>query len=435
MARDKVIVGIDIGTSKIAALIASCAVAETEINIIGVSLTPSKGLRKGQVVDIEEAIGAITQSIEAAERMAGYSVSKAFVSVGGNHIASQNSHGVVAVAEPEKEITASDVARVIDAAKAVSLSSSREILHVLPRGFMVDSQEGIKDPVGMTGVRLEVDTHLITGGSTALRNLAKCVAEVGVDVQALVFGGMASAEAVLTETEKELGVVLVDIGSGTTDLCFYVDGFLTYSAVIPVGAKNITNDLAIGLRVSLESAEKIKLALGEKQKEIIRMGEFAEKKEIKEQGEDEIDFGYLGLSEDVHKTSKKTLVEGIIKPRLNEIFSMVGMEIKKSGLAGLMPGGLIITGGGALTVGIMEAAKRNLAMPVRIGLPTRITGLIDEMETPVFATSVGLLHYGRQSALTSERKISFSSVGRVFDKIPLRGAAAKVIDLIKSFLP
>lgn len=430
MQRDKIIVGIDIGTSKIATLIASYAMAEPEINIIGVSLTPSKGLRKGQIVDIDEAIGAITQSIEAAERMAGYSVSKAFVSVGGNHIASQNSHGVVAVAEPEKEIIQSDVSRVIDAAKAVSLSSSREILHVLPRGFMVDSQEGIKDPVGMTGVRLEVDTHLITGGSTALRNLAKCVSEVGVDVQALVFGGMASAEAVLTETEKELGVVLVDIGSGTTDLCFYVDGFLTYSAVISVGARNITNDLAIGLRVSLESAEKIKLSLGEKQKE-----NKEEDLPAGRQGEDEIDFGHLGLIEDVHKTSKKTLIEGIIKPRLNEIFSMVGMEIKKSGLAGLMPGGLIITGGGALTIGIAEAAKRNLAMPVRIGLPTKMTGLIDEIETPIFATSVGLLHYGRQSGLSGERKISFSSVGRVFDKIPLRGAAGKIIDLIKSFLP
>ena len=429
MARDKVIVGVDIGTSKIATLIGNCGPLDTGINIIGVSVTPSKGLHKGQIVDIDEAIGAITQSIEAAERMAGYSVSKAFVSVGGNHIASQNSHGVVAVAEPDKEITASDVSRVIDAAKAVSLSSSREILHVLPRGFMVDSQEGIKNPVGMTGVRLEVDTHLITGGSATLRNLARCVSEVGVDVQALVFGGMASSEAVLTETEKELGVALVDIGSGTTDICFYVDGSLAYSAVIPVGAKNITNDLAIGLRVSLESAEKIKLALGEKQKEIATL-------ELKEEkSEDEIDFGYLGLAEDVHKTSKRTLIEGIIKPRLNEIFSMVGMEIKKSGLAGLMPGGLIITGGGALTIGIAEAAKRNLAMPVRIGLPVKMTGLIDEIETPIFATAVGLLHYGRQSQISGERKISFSSVGHFFNKIPLRGGASKIIDLFKSFLP
>lgn len=429
MARDKIIVGIDIGTSKIATLIGNCGASDAEINIIGVSITPSKGLRKGQIVDIDEAIGAITQSIEAAERMAGYSVAKAFISVGGNHIASQNSHGVVAVAEPEKEITQSDVVRVIDAAKAVSLSSSREILHVLPRGFMVDSQEGIKDPVGMTGVRLEVDTHLITGGSTALRNLAKCVSEVGVDVQALVFGGMASSEAVLTETEKELGVALIDIGSGTTDVCLYVDGSLAYSSVIPVGAKNITNDLAIGLRVSLESAEKIKLALGEKQKEIITL----EPKE--EKGEDEIDFGYLGLTEDVHKTSKRTLIEGIIKPRLNEIFSMVALEIKKSGLLGLMPGGIILCGGGALTIGITEAAKRNLAMPVRVGMPIKMTGLIDEIETPIFATSVGLLHYGRQSALSGERKISFSSIGHVFNKIHLRGGANKIIDLLKSFLP
>ncbi|MBI4999730.1 cell division protein FtsA [Candidatus Gottesmanbacteria bacterium] len=197
MARDRVIVGIDVGTNKIAILIGT-APLEGEVNIIGVSTVPSRGLRKGQVVDIEEATGKITECLEAAERMAGYSVAAAFVSVGGNHIASQNSHGVVAVAEPEKEITPLDVDRVIEAAKAISLPSSREILHVLPRGFIVDSQEGIKDPIGMTGVRLEVDTHLITGGSTALRNLAKCVSEIGVDVEGLVFGGLASAEAVVS---------------------------------------------------------------------------------------------------------------------------------------------------------------------------------------------------------------------------------------------
>jgi len=428
MTKDKVLVGIDIGTSKIATLIGTGS-AEGPVNIIGVSAVSSRGLRKGQVVDIEEAMAAITDGLEAAERMAGYSVSAALVSVGGNHIASQNSHGVVAVAEPDKEITSQDVERVIEAAKAVSLPSSREILHVLPRGFIVDSQEGVKDPLGMTGVRLEVDTHLITGGSTALRNLAKCVSEVGVDVEDLVFGGLASAEAVLSETEKELGVVLVDIGGGTTDICIFVEGSLAYSAVIPIGAKNITNDLAIGLRVSLESAEKIKLALGEKKKEVVTI----EEKEKKE--EDEIDLSYLGLAEDIQKVSRKTLIEGIIKPRLNEIFAMVSLEIKKSGFAGMTPGGVVLTGGGALTVGVVEAAKRNLAMPVRIGIPGNVTGLIDEILSPSYATSIGLLLYGLKSETRGERKIFLSSLGRLIDKIPVKTAAGRVIDLIKSFLP
>ena len=428
MARDKVLVGIDIGTNKIATLIGTSP-PEGGVNIIGVSTVPSRGLRKGQVVDIEEATGTISESLEAAERMAGYSVTGAYVSIGGNHIASQNSHGVVAVAEPEKEITAEDVNRVIEAAKAISLPSSREILHVLPRGFTVDSQEGIKDPIGMTGVRLEVDTHLITGGSTALRNLAKCVSEVGVDVEGLVFGGLASSEAVVTETEKELGVVAIDIGGGTTDICLYVEGSLAYSSVIPIGAKNITNDLAIGLRVSLESAEKIKLALGVKPKEVATVEEKEEK------NEDEIDLSHLELTEEVRKVSRKTLIEGIIKPRLNEIFTMVGLEIKKSGFAGLTPGGIVLAGGGAQTVGAVEAAKRNLAMPVRIGIPVNVTGLVDEILTPSFATAIGLLFYGTRSAATGEKKLFFASFGRFIEKIPVKSAAGRVVELIKSFLP
>lgn len=430
MARDKVLVGIDVGTSKIATLIGTAPAGSESsgnLNVIGVSTVQSRGLRKGQVVDIEEATAAITESLEAAERMAGYSVSAAYVSVGGNHITSQNSHGVVAVAEPDKEITAQDVERVIEAAKAVSLPSSREILHVLPRGFVVDSQEGIKDPVGMTGVRLEVDTHLVTGGSTALRNLAKCVSEVGVDVEGLVFSGLASSVAVLSETEKELGTILIDIGGGTTDVCLYVEGSIAYSAVIPIGAKNITNDLAIGLRVSLESAEKIKLLLSERPREIVT----AEGKEKRD--EDELDLSGLGLTEDVRKVSRKTLIEGIIRPRLNEIFTMVALEIKKSGFAGLTPGGAVLGGGGAQTVGSVEAAKRNLAMPVRIGIPTNIAGLIDEIMTPSFAAGIGLLHYGAKSSTREERKLP--SFGHMFDRIPVKGVFGKIVDLFKSFLP
>src|SRR3989344_1573100 len=241
MAKGRILAGIDIGTSKVVTLIGSQA--ETgRVHIIGVAAVPSKGLRKSQIVDIEEATESITESVEAAERMAGYSISQAFVSIGGAHIESQNSKGVVAVAEPEGEITATDVDRVIEAARAVSLPSAREILHVIPRDFMVDSQAGIKDPVGMTGVRLETEAHLITASSTAIKNLVKCVNEIGVDVAGVVFSGLAASETTLSDTERELGVILLDIGGGSTSLSVFIDGALSYSSVIPIGARNITND-------------------------------------------------------------------------------------------------------------------------------------------------------------------------------------------------
>ena len=431
--RDRIAAAIDVGTSKITTIIANVR-EEGQLHIIGVSSVDSKGLRKGQVVDIEDAKTAISVSLEAAERMAGSSVASAFVSVGGNHIGSQNSHGVVAVADPEKEISADDVRRVVDAAKAINLASSRQILHVLPRGFIVDGQEGIADPIGMTGVRLEVDTHLVTGGVTAVRNLEKCVSELGVNVNGLVFNGLASAMAVLSDTEKELGVTLVDLGGGTTDVAVFVEGALSHSGVIPIGAKNITNDLAIGLRVSLESAEKIKLFLSEKQKAPALPEDLPRKRT---QAEDELDLSSLGLSEELKKVSRKTLVEGIIKPRLNEIFTMVGLEIKKSGFGGMTPSGLVVCGGGANTVGIIESARRNLVMPVRIGIPNNMSGLVDEILVPAYATSVGLIHYGAKMLPSGETNALFNleRMGKFTGKLPGKGAAGKLIELLKSFLP
>jgi cell division protein FtsA len=434
MARDHVVSGIDVGTSKITTLIATLS-EEGDAQIIGVSTIPSKGLRKGQVVNIEEATAAISQSLEAAERMAGVSVAKAYISVGGNHIASQNSHGVVAVAEPDREITEQDVKRVIEAAKAVSLPSSREILHVLPRGYIVDSQEGIVDPIGMTGVRLEVDTHLVTGGATAVRNLRKCVEELGVEVSGMVFGGLASAEASISDTEKELGVVLVDIGGGTTDVAVFVEGALSYSSVIPIGAINITKDLAAGLRISLESAEKVKLLLGQ----IPKMPALSDEEErttksSKNDKSDELDVSSLGLPEELRILSRKTLIEGIIKPRLNEIFTMVALELKRSGFGGVTPSGVVISGGGAQTVGAVDAARRNLAMPVHIGVPKRMSGLIDEIMTSGYATSVGLLLYGGKSE-KNEGGTFFGGLGKIGDKVQIKGIAGKIIDLVKSFMP
>lgn len=440
MAKDRVICGIDVGSSKIGTLIAS--VEETgKINLIGVSTTPSKGVKKTQVVDIEEAIAAITESVEAAERMAGYSISQAFVSLGGPQIESVNQHAVVAVSEPEEEIKESDVRRVNDAARAIPLPSSREILHVIPRTFTVDGQEGIKDPIGMTGVRLETETHIITGSATSMRNLVKCVSEVGIDVSELVFSGIASALAVLSDTEKELGVVLVDIGGETTDVVIFIDGSVAYSSVIPIGARHITSDMAVGLRVSLESAEKIKLSLGRlpKTPALSEGSEESSKTTLnnkqsfssnKKKDEEAIDIQSLGIIEDIQKISRKAVVDGIIKPRLQEIFKFVGKEIKKSGFGTQVPSGLVICGGGALTVGTLEQAKYVLGFPARVGIIEGLSGLVEEIESPSFATAAGLILYGATQSQQGQLRIPVLSTN-----LPIKGMIQKGIDLVKSFLP
>lgn len=430
MNEGKIVVGVDIGTSKIATLIAK---VDEEVNVLGVSETPANGIRKGQIVDIDEAVISINNSLEAAERMAGYSASHVIASVGGSHIESQNSRGVVAVARPEGEITESDLARVFDAAKAVSLPSSREIIHVLPRSYIVDGQEGIKDPIGMTGVRLEVDTHIISANTVSIKNMEKAFSDVGVDLDAVVFSGYASALAVLSDTEKELGVVLVDIGAGTTDISLYVDGSVAYSSVIPIGARHITNDLAIGLRISLESAEKIKLFLSNPQKKQTKISEEGEEKH-EEKSADEVDLSSLSLAEELNKVSKKTLIDGIIRPRLNELFTMIGIEVKKSGFAGQTPSGIVITGGGANTIGVTDAAKRMLAMPVRIAIPANLKGIIDEIQNPAFSTAIGLAIYGGTIETQSSLPFGFSIPQMHGIKIDNK-IFSKVVSFIKSFLP
>lgn len=424
----KIVVGVDIGSAKIATLIAK--VDET-VSVLGVSEISSFGIRKGQIVDIKKAVESITSSLEAAERMAGYSISHIVASIGGSHIESQNSRGVVAVAAPAGEVNSSDLSRVIDAARAVSLPSTREIIHVLPRNYIVDGQEGIKDPIGMTGIRLEVDTHIISANSVSLRNQEKAFSQIGVDVDAFVFSGYASSLSVLTETEKELGVVVADIGAGTSDISIYVEGSVAYSSVLPIGARHITNDLAIGLRISIESAEKIKLFLSKSAKKHVRIGGEDVQREAK--NVDEIDLSPLGLTEELRKVSQKTLVEGIIRPRLNEIFTFVGLEIKRSGFGGQIPSGLVITGGGARTVGAVDCARRMLGMPVRVGIPINIKGLIDEIADPSFATVVGLAVYGETVETPSSLpfgislpQIQFLGFSKIFSKI---------FKFLKSFMP
>ncbi len=430
MQKSKMVSAIDVGTDKVTTIIASESLELHKINVMGVASIPAKGVKKSQIVDIEEATSSITESVEAAERMAGYSITHAVVSIGGAHIASQNSKGVVAVAEPEGEITETDVDRVIEAARAVALPSDREIIHVIPKSFIVDSQEGIKDPVGMSGVRLEAEAHLITGSQTVMRNLSKCVSEIGIDVTNMIFSGLAAAESALTETEKELGVVLVDIGAGTTSLAVYIEGNLNYSSVLPIGARNITKDLAIGMRLSVESAEKIKRYLSKEEKKPRESTE-----EEKPKKNDEIDLSKLNLKEEGGTASRKTLIEGIIKPRLNEIFIMIGIELKKSGTAGQTPAGVVLTGGGAQTVGIVESCKRTLAMPTRIGVPKGLSGLVEEIQSPSYAVSSGLVLYAAHKLPPGRAKLSISGLGGILEHLPGKGLATKLIDFVKSFLP
>ncbi len=420
MNKTKIIAGIELGSSKISTLVAQIAsdqvTFENSINIVGAASSVSKGIKKGQIVNIEEATDATISSVEAAERMAGYNLDKAYISIGGAHINSQNSHGVVAVSDPNGEISQDDVSRVIDAASAISLPQSREIIHILPRDYVVDGEAGAKDPLGMSGIRLEVDTHIVTASSAVVKNIRKVIDEVGIEIEGLVYSGLAASEAVLSETEKELGCVLIDVGGGTTSIAVFVEGSLSYSSVIPIGAKNVTNDLAIGLRVSLESSEKIKIMLSDVGKS-------------KKDDSDEVDLSVLDLP-DVKKISKKTLVEGIIKPRLNEIFSIVRLELEREGLSGRIPSGAIITGGGAETAGCLESAKRTLSLPIRIGKPQGVGGLIDDIMTPAYATGTGLIIYGAHS-LSNEPLTSFTKKL----KLPTKGIAGKIVNIIKDLLP
>jgi len=395
------------------------SVETDELKIIGFNTTTARGVRKGLVVDIKEATGAVEDSVEKAERMAGHKINKAFVAVGGPHISSLNSHGIVAVSNPQGEINEEDVQRVVEAAKAISLSSTRRIIEVIPRDYIVDGQSGIKNPIGMSGVRLEVETHIITASSTNLKNQERILSDLGIENQGFVFSGMASSEAVLTNTEKELGIVLVDIGAGKIDLSIYVDGALSYSSSIPIGARHISNDIAVGLRVSLDSAEKIKIFLSKS---------FDGKKKTSQ-----INLKELDLPENLTEVSLKTLVDGIVAPRLEEIFKLIFEEIEKSGFGQQIPSGLVITGGGALTIGMLETGKRVVGLPIRIGFPEKISGLVDEILDPQYSTTVGLLLYGINNDFND--KDNFKNFGKILKDFKLGSSINNLKNFIKQFIP
>ncbi len=433
MAKDHVITAIDVGSSKIVCLIAEVD-EEGRIQVIGVSSIPSRGVKKGVIVDIDQAVDAFSETIESAERMAGVQVSRVWATINGSHISSVNSQGVVAVSSPDGEISANDVARVTEAARAISIPSSRDIIHVVPRTFVVDQQSGIDDPVGMSGVRLQIETHIITGAATSMKNLVRSIQEVGLDVNDLVFAGLASSYSVLTDTEKELGVVMVDIGGGTTDIVVYHEGAPVYSSVLKLGGKNITSDIAIGLRVPLEDAEKIKKFVSEKPVEPALSNERKKKEgeeKQEEKDEDMLDISSLGLAS-IQKVDKKFLVEGIIEPRLEEIADEILQEMKRSGYEDLTPAGFVVSGGAAMTVGLERVFADVLDMPIRIGKPTGVSGLIDEIRASDYAASIGTLIFAvnsddiNESFMSSIPGLSFGGVKRI---------TSGITDFFKGLLP
>ena len=437
MAKSNVITVIDLGTEKCVILVATTDPEKRQhLEILGVSVVPTSGMKRSQIVNLEKIIDTLTQGLDAAERMAGMHLNECLISISGTHIESYNSKGVVAVANPNQEITPQDVDRVIDAAQAISLPPGRSIIHIIPRDYSVDSQSGIKDPIGMTGIRLESEAHIITGLNTAINNSQKCINDVGLNVVEVVFSGLAAAEATLTETEKELGVVAVDIGAGSTAICAYVDGSLAYSAALPIGARHITQDIALGCRVSLDNAEKIKLALSQSPPQPVMpiKGESKEDLRKRRQQENDLNLASIGVDESLESMSKKTLIEGIMVPRMKEIFTMIGKSLKDKKIFDLVPAGLVISGGGAETVAIAEVAKRTLNLPARIGKPPQLGSLAHDLEKPAHATSVGLLLYGlhHQVRMSSGGGLT---LGSFMKSIPAGNVLKKLVSFFKSLLP
>jgi cell division protein FtsA len=435
MPSDTIITGIDIGTDKCVTLIGKVDAETHALKVLGVSAVPSKGMKKSQIIDLEQVLSTINESLDGAERMAGLEVHSVYVSVSGSHIASLNSKGVVAVSSPNQEIARGDVARVIEAARAISLPSDKEVIHVIPNYFKVDAQDGIKDPIGMTGVRLEAEAHIITAMSTALRNIQKCIEDLGLTVRGFVFSGISAAEVVLSETEKELGVALIDIGAGSTSVCAYVDGALVYSASLPIGARHITQDIALGCRVSLDVAEKIKLSLSEYKEELIKphAGESKTDYQDRKRKADELSLADLTMGQNNDMLSKKTIIEGIMIPRMQEIFSLVQEKLDAQNILDKIPAGVVLTGGGAETAEITAVARQEMKLSARVGIPTELSGLTGDIQKPSFANSIGLLMYGK--AQGGEQVKTPSSIGSMFKGTSAQGLVQKAVDFIKSLLP
>ncbi len=371
-----IIVGLDIGTSKVAAIVAEHTGAD-EIEIIGIGVAPSKGLKKGVVVNLESTVHSIQRAVEEAELMAGCHVQSVFAGIAGSHIKSLNSHGIVAI--KDKEVTQYDVDRVIDSARAVAIPADQKILHILPQEFVIDQQEGIKEPIGMSGIRLEAKVHMVTGSVSAAQNIIKCIRRCGLEVEDIVLEQLASCTSVLTEDEKELGVLLCDMGGGTTDIAIFSDGAIKHTAVIPIAGDQVTNDIAVALRTPTKSAEEIKRS------NACALTQLANVEHM-------INVPSIGDREP-RKISEQNLAE-IIEPRYEELMLLIQAELRRSGYEDMIAAGMVITGGSSKVKGLVDLAEEIFHMPVRMGVPQHVSGLTDVVHNPIYSTGVGLLLYG-----------------------------------------
>ncbi len=394
----EIIVGLDIGTTKICAIVGE--LTDEGIDIIGIGSHPSKGLRKGVVVNIETTVNSIQRAIDEAEAMAGTEITHVYTGIAGGHVKSFGGRGVVAL--KDREVREADVARVIEQAKTVNIPVDREVIHVLPQEFIVDDQGGIREPLGMTGARLEAKVHIVTGAVASAQNIIKCANRAGLNVSDIVLQPLASSEAVLTEEEKELGVCLVDIGGGTTDIAIFQNGAIVHTAVIALGGHNLTNDIAVGLRTPIEHAERLKQKFGCSLTAMVDKSDMIEVASVG--GRDPRVMGRQILSE-------------ILEPRVEEIFQLVHHEVERNGFSELLTSGVVITGGSTLLPGMTELAEEIMGVPVRRGVPRGIGGLIDVVKSPVYATGVGLVVYG---ARHQDRSMFRIREENVFKKVKRR---------------
>ena len=373
------IVGLDIGTSKVVAIVGE-VMPEGKIEVIGIGSHPSRGLKKGVVVNIESTVHSIQRAVEEAELMAGCQIHSVYAGIAGSHIRSLNSHGIVAI--KDKEVAPGDVERVIDAARAVAIPADQKILHILPQEFLIDNQEGIKEPVGMSGVRLEAKVHMVTGAVSAAQNIIKCVRRCGLEVDDIILEQLASSYSVLTEDEKELGVCIVDIGGGTTDLAVFTEGSIRHTAVIPIAGDQVTNDIAVALRTPTQFAEEIKI------KYACALTQMAT-------ADENIEVPSIG-DRPPRRLARHTLAE-VVEPRYEELLTLVQAELRRSGFEDLVAAGVVLTGGSSKIEGLVELAEEVFHMPVRLGVPQYVTGLVDVVRNPIFATGVGLLLFGHHN--------------------------------------
>lgn len=399
--RENVVVGLDIGTTKICTIVGEQT--PEGVDIIGIGTSPSKGLRKGVVINIESTVASIKRAIEEAELMAGCEIGSVYAGIAGGHIRGFNSHGIIAV--KDREVSEADIDRVIDAAKAVAIPVDREVIHILPQEFVIDDQDGIREPLGMSGVRLEAKIHIVTGAVTSAQNIVKCAQKCALNVSDIVLEQLASALAVLSEDEKELGVALIDIGGGTTDIAIFSGGSIQHTAVIAIGGQHLTNDIAVGLRTPQDEAEAIKRRFGCANAAQVDKNEFIEVPSIGGRQARNLNRQILG---------------DILQPRVEEIFELVRREIDRMKLTELLASGIVLTGGATLLPGMVDIAEEIVGLPVRMGVPQGIGGLVDEVNSPMYATGVGLVHYGIQQ---SDHRLFRARDENIYSKVKKRMGA------------